>query len=60
MKHLLPPALLMPTAALAHPGHHDGFGLGDLVAHIVSHPDHAVLFVLAVGAAVVLLRRARS
>jgi len=38
---LLLPSLI-PSPALAHAGDHAGPGLGDLVTHALSQPDHAL------------------
>jgi len=60
MKHFLLAALLMPTAAMAHPGHHDGLTLSDALTHLATHPDHAALILAALGAALFLLRKVRT
>ncbi len=46
---LLTPALLIPTAALAHPWGHDGFTVTTLLNHAATHPDHAALILAAAG-----------
>jgi hypothetical protein len=54
MKPLLTFAsILLPSAALAHPGGHGGFTVAALMAHITGEPDHVALVVavLALGAA---------
>ena len=48
MRSLLPLLLVLPTAALAHPGHFDGFSFGAGVMHPLLGPDH-LLAMLAVG-----------
>jgi hydrogenase/urease accessory protein HupE len=57
MKRILIAALLIPAAALAHPGDHRADG----VLHFLSEPDHLAL--IALGAAVlgyVIYRWSRS
>ncbi|WP_347311254.1 hypothetical protein [Defluviimonas sp. SAOS-178_SWC] len=43
-------AMMMPTFALAHSGDHHAEGIGSLVAHAFSEPDHALLLALVVAA----------
>ncbi len=40
-------ALAAPSAALAHPGHHDGFTVSGLLEHIATSPFHALFWFLA-------------
>ena len=43
-------SLILPTAALAHPGDHAGVD----ATHLLTHPDHLGLVVLGIVAALVV------
>ncbi|OYX43859.1 MAG: hypothetical protein B7Z02_07850 [Rhodobacterales bacterium 32-67-9] len=50
MRHALTAAaLLMPTLALAHAGDHGAPGIGSLITHALSEPDHALTLAVVVG-----------
>ena len=46
-------ALMMPVAALAHPDHPHTLGFADSFAHLFGSPDHLLLLLLPVVAAIV-------
>jgi hydrogenase/urease accessory protein HupE len=52
MKHLAAALLMLtaPSAALAHPGHHDGFSASGLMEHLATSPFHVLLWLVAVVA----------
>ncbi len=58
MKRIFSLALLAPTAALAHPGGHDGLTLTAVLNHLASQPDHAAMILAALAAGLFLLYRA--
>jgi hypothetical protein len=49
MKHLAATLVMLavPSAALAHPGHHDGFTVSGLVEHVATSRFHALLWLIA-------------
>jgi hydrogenase/urease accessory protein HupE len=48
MKKILIGAIVLPTAAFGHAGHHGG-GAVDSVVHALTQPDHVMLAVAVVG-----------
>jgi hypothetical protein len=64
MRNILATAFaLVPAAALAHEGHHEQMPLAEAVRHLLSQPDHQMMFaalvvVVAAGGWMRLCRRA--
>jgi hypothetical protein len=58
MKRILAPALMTPSAALAHPWGHDGMTVASLLQHFAAQPDHAALILGLLGIGAYLLYRA--
>jgi hypothetical protein len=48
MKQLAAILLIMPSLALAHPGHHEGMTAAQAEQHLFSQPDHLALLAVAV------------
>ncbi|MBC7142387.1 MAG: hypothetical protein H5U18_09580 [Rhodobacteraceae bacterium] len=62
MRHALTAAtaaLLTPTLAHAHAGDHGEAGIGSLVAHALSEPDHALILAVVVAVPLVAWAVAR-
>lgn len=45
MNRILPALILLPSAALAHPGDHHGMGL----THLLTEPDHLAMITAVVA-----------
>ncbi len=57
MKRLVPVLMLLPSAALAHPGDHHATGL----LHLLTEPDHLAMIALVVAVlGYAIYRRVRS
>lgn len=57
MKRLVPVLMLLPSAALAHPGDHHATGL----LHLLAEPDHLAMIALVVAVlGYAIYRRVRS
>ncbi len=60
MKPFLILAMLVPTAALAHPGDHGGLSVQAMIAHFAAEPDHVAVIFAVVAAGLALFYRSRA